>query len=148
MIDVSIIMSQLEQWLRDSHELRQHTISRGEPVNEIASEAARGWIGIYRRNVDYDPRNLGVPPNNYEADLTFSVVVQRTDIISGASAEDSLEESVKWVLDRVVTIPRTYVDHFSDVTVEYTYIEAEPKSMYFQGALVTFTARVSIEVGG
>jgi hypothetical protein len=65
---------------------------------------------------------------------------------SGQDCEDALEDSVKKVLDRVVQIPKTYIDHFSDIVIDYTYLESERKTMYFQGALITFTAEVSFEV--
>lgn len=146
MINVSTIMKQVQDWLADDANLINYVIERSEFINEDPGRAVNGWIGIYRRSVDYEPRNLGVPPNNYEADLDFMLVVQRTSMQSGADCEDKLEESIKDVLDRMVQIPKTYIDHFLDVTIEYTYLEADRKTMYFQGALITFTAEVSFEV--
>jgi len=146
MINVSTIMIQLQEWLEDDLELAGALVERGEFVNEDAGRAVNGWIGIYRRGVDYDPRNLGVPPNNYEADLSFTVIAQRASLKSGADCEDQLENFVKKILDRVVQIPRTYIEHFAGIDIEYTYLEADRKTMYFQGALITFDARVSVEV--
>jgi len=146
MINVATIMAHLQQWLKDDINLSGYTIERSEFVNEDPGRATNGWIGLYRRGVDYDPRNLGVPPNNYEGSLEFMVVVQRTSMQSGADAEDILETSVKDVLDRVVQVPRTYIEHFSEIIVDYTYLETDRKTMYFQGALITFTAEVSFEV--
>ena len=145
MINVSTIMEQVKDWLVDDNNLPNLTVVRGEFVNEDPGKAATGWIGIYRRSVDYDPRNLGRPPNNYDAELVFDLVVQRTSMSSGAESEDLLEESVKAVLDRVVQIPEP-IKHFSNITVEYTYLETDRKTMYFQGALITFTADVTTEV--
>jgi len=146
MINVSTIMIQIQDWLRDDVNLHDFVIERSEFVNEDPGQAANGWIGIYRRSVDYDPRNLGIVPNNYEADLTFMIIVQRTSVDSGADAEDQLEGSVKAVLDRVVQLPKDFIEHFSDIIVDYTYLESDRKTMYFQGALITFTAEVSNEV--
>ena len=146
MINVSTITSQIEEWLKNDSNLDGFTIERSEFVNEDAGRAANGWIGIYRQSVDYDPRNLGVSPNNYEGDLGFLVFVQRAVLSSGAEAEDALEEDVKNVLDRMVQLPRTYVDHFSDLSVEYTYQNTDRSTMYFQGALISVTAQVSFEV--
>jgi len=146
MINVATIMLQVQEWLEDDINLDGFTIERSEFINEDPGRAVNGWIGIYRRSVDYDPRNLGVPPNNYHGTLDFLLAVQRTHMRSGAQAEDALEESVKFVLDRVVTIPRTYIDHFSDIAIDYTYLETERQTMYHQGALITFTAEVSFEV--
>ena len=101
---------------------------------------------MYRRRVDYTPRTLGVSPNNYDGTLVFMAIVQRTSLKSGQDAEDALEKSIKAVLDRIVTGPRTYVDHFSNVTVDYTYLETDRKTMYYQGAMITFTAEISTEV--
>lgn len=146
MINASTIMEQFKQWLQDDIDLQGFTISRAEPVNEDAGLANNGWIGLYRRSVDYDPRNLGVPPNNYRGSLVFNVVVQKTHLRSGEEAEDALEEATKKVIDRLVQVPRTYVDHFSDVVVDYTYIESNRTTMYFLASLITMTAEFNIEV--
>ena len=146
MINVSTIMSQIQEWLQNDIELDGFIIDRSEFVNEDPGRATNGWIGIYRRSVDYDPRNLGVPPNNYHGTVDFMVIVQNTSMKSGADAEDALEASVLKVLERVVQVPRDYVDHFSDILVDYTYLETDRKTMYFQGALITFTAEVSFRV--
>jgi hypothetical protein len=146
MINVSTIMDQFMEHLSDDPLLTGFRISRGEPVNEDAGQAHNGWIGLYRRSVTYEPRNLGVPPNNYEGDLVFSIIVQKTDLRSGQNAEDALEGAVKLILDRIVQVPRTYVDTFTDASVEYTYLESDRTTMYFQAALITLTARFSIEV--
>lgn len=146
MINVSTIMNQLCEWFEDDAALDGARVSRSEFVNNDAGQAVNGWLGLYRRSVDYDPRNLGTPPNNYHGELVFDIVVQRTSLESGQDAEDALEESVKAVLDRLVQVPRTYIDHFSDVSVEYAYLETDRKTMYFQGALIEVTAQVSFEV--
>ncbi len=145
MINVATLMEQVKNWLIDDNNLPNFTVVRSEFVNEDAGKAATGWIGIYRRSVDYEPGHLGRPPNNYDAELIFDLIVQRTSMGSGAEAEDLLEESVKAVLDRVVQIPEP-IKHFSNIVVEYTYLETDRKTMYFQGALITFTAEVTDEV--
>ena len=139
-------MTQIETWLSDDPNLQGYTIERSEFVNEDVSRAGNGWLGIYRRSVDYAPRHLGVPPNNYEANLDFLLFVQRVVLSSGAEAEDALEYDVKNILDRLVNLPRTYIDHFSDLRVDYTYENSERSTMYFQGALISVTAQVSFEV--
>jgi len=145
-INVATIMIQVKDWLESDVNLDGAIIERSEFVNEDAGRAVNGWIGIYRKRIDYDPRNLGVAPNNYEAEIDFVVLVQRSALSSGAAAEDALEKTIKYVLDRIVQIPKTYIDFFSNVMIDYTYIEDDKKSMYFQGALITFTAEVSSEV--
>jgi hypothetical protein len=146
MINVSTVMDQVLEWLDDGQDLAGFRISRGEFINEDAGQAVNGWLGIYRRSVNYDPRNLGISPNNYHGELVFDIILQRTSLSSGQDCEDILEESVKSVLDRLVQIPRTHIDHFSDITVEYTYLETDRKTMYFQGALIEVTAEISFEV--
>lgn len=146
MINVSTITEQIRVWLRDDTDLDGFTISRGEFINEDPKIAYNGWIGIYRRDVDYDPRNLGTAPNNYEGVLTFQLVVQRVSYKSGEDAEDILEDTVKKVLDRIVQLPKTYIDTFTDLSVNYSYVETDRKSTYFQAALITLEAVVSTEV--
>jgi hypothetical protein len=146
MINVSTIMQQVLEWLQDDPNLQGFKISRSEVVNEDAGIARTGWIGLYRQSVDYDPRNLGLPPNNYEGSLDFIIYVQKAELASGSDAEDSLEECVKNVLDRIVQIPRKYIDTFTDILVDYTYENVDRSTMHFQGALITMTAHVSFEV--
>ena len=146
MINVATIMIQLKDWLETDINLQGYIVERSEVLNQDPSRAVNGWIGLYRRTIDYDPRNLGVAPNNYEGTLDFLVIVQRTSLLSGADCEDILEVSTKNVLDRVVQIPRTHIDHFSDIAIDYAYLETDRKSMHFQSSLITFTAEVSFEV--
>lgn len=146
MINVATIMAQIQEWFEDDPNLDGFTIERSELVNEDPGKASNGWIGLYRRTVDYDPRNLGVSPNNYHGELTFLVFVQRAVISTGQDAEDALEKDVKDVLDRLVQLPRTHVDTFTDLVIDYTYQETDRTTMYFQGALITVTAQVSFEV--
>jgi hypothetical protein len=146
MINVSTITKQIKSWLESSTDLTEFEVTRSEFVNEDAGKATSGWIGIYRRTVDYDPRNLGIPPNNYEGEVVIDIVIQRSSLKSGEDAEDRLEDSIKKVLDRIVQIPKTFIDSFIDLTVDYTYIEDERTTMYFQGALVSLTVNVSFEV--
>lgn len=146
MIDVSVITKQIKEWFESDANLQGAIVARGSKINEDPGLATRGWIGIYRRVIDYDPRNLGVPPNNYEGDLTFDVVVQKTNLTDPEAAEDDLEEFTKNILDRLVQLPKTYLDFFSELTVEYAYLETESKTMYFQSAIITATAEFQIEV--
>lgn len=146
MINVSTITEDILEWFSTDANLQGFTLTRSEPVNEDPGVARNGWLGIYRRTVDYDPRNLGRPTNNYEGDLEFDIVVQKSNLSSGAEAEDALEECVKFVLDRLIQIPKRYLDHFSEIIVQYAYLETDRKTMYFQGAIISVTAEFSIEV--
>jgi len=146
MINLATVMKQVQEWLQDDPNLNGFTVERSEFLNEDPGRAVNGWIGIYRRAADYDPRNLGTTPNNYEAEIDYMVIVQRTSMKSGQDCEDILEESVKNVLDRVVQIPKDHIDHHADIQIDYTYLETDRKTMYFQGALITFTAIISTEV--
>ena len=146
MINAATIMIQIQEWLKADPDLQGFIVERSEPVNEDPGRAVNGWIGLYRKTLDYDPRNLGVAPNNYEADFEFLVFVQRTSLESGASAEDILEATIKTVLDKMVQLPKTHIDHFAEILIDYTYLETDRKTMYFQGALITFTAEVTDEV--
>ena len=127
-------------------ELKDSSMSRGEFVNEDAGIALNGWLGVYRSSVDYDPRNLGLAPNNYEAEGDMLIIVQRSALKSGQECEDALEDSTKKVLDRLVQLPKIFIDHISDIVVEYTFIAEERTTLYFQGALIEFVAHVDIEV--
>lgn len=147
MINVATIMKQVQNWIQTSQDFQNWSVERSEFVNEDPGRAMNpGWMCVYRRNVDYDPQNLGKATGNYEATVDFTIVIQQANMTSGEKCEDNLESAVKKLLDRVTQIPKTYIDHFSDIVIDYTYLETDRKTMYFQGALITFTAEVSIEV--
>lgn len=147
MINVATIMKQVQDWLKTGQDFQGWAVERSGFVNEDPGRAtAPGWIGIYRRGIDYDPSNLGKNNNNYDATLDFTIIVQQANMQSGEKCEDDLEVAVKNVLDRMQDLPRTYVDHFSDIVIDYTYLETDRKTIYFQGALITFTAEVSTEI--
>lgn len=146
MINVSTITKQIKEWFEEGADLAGVTVVRSEFVNEDPGAASDGWVGIYRRSVDYDPRNLGTAPDNYEGDVIIDIVVQQTHMGNGEQAEDALEELIKDVLDRLVQIPKIHIDHFLDLLIEYTYLETDRATLYFQGAIITVTAEVSFEV--
>lgn len=140
MIDVSLITKQIQQWLRDDEDLDGYTVERSEPLNEDPGLAANGWICIYRREAEYEPKNLGHPTDNYAGELDFDVVVQKISLQSGSDAEDALEEAVLAVFERMISIPKTYIDQITGLTVVYGYVESDRTTMYFQTAVMTFTA--------
>ena len=144
MINIATVMKQVQDWIKASQDFQGWTVERSEFINEDPGRAAKsGWIGIYRRSVDYDPANLAKNTSNYDGTMDFTVVVQKSNAYSGEKCEDELEDAVNKLLDRMIQIPKTYIYHFSGVSVDYTYLETERKTMYFQGALITFTAEVS-----
>lgn len=142
MIDISLITKHIQGWLEEGEDLAGVAITRSEFVNEDPGKAANGWVGVYRRGVNYDPRNLGTAINNYEGNLTVDIVVQKTHYGSGEEAEDSLEGLIENVLNRLIQIPKTYIYHFSELSVNYAYLETDRETMYFQGAIITTVADV------
>ena len=143
MMNLSLLTKQVKDWLKADSNFDGFYIDRSVVVNEDAGRAVNGWIGIYRKGADYAPGQLGVGPDNYDAEIELMILVQRSAMESGAACEDLLEADVQNLLSRMVLLPKTYVDHFSGILVDYTYNESDSKTLFFQGALITFSAEAS-----
>ena len=118
-------------------------VYRGQYVNQVAKNAP--WCGVYRAPVVYEPRTLGRGANNWEGTPEFRVVIQASSFKDGGEdCEDVLESQVVEVLDALesdLTIGST-VDMITKIEVDYSYIEAEETTMYFQSAFVLVTTEV------
>jgi hypothetical protein len=118
-------------------------VYRGEYINEQAKLAP--WVGVYRAPVTYEPRTLGRGADTWEGNPQFRIVVQESSFKDrGMDCEDKLEQAVAQVLNALET-DRTLggtVDTISKYEIDYSYIETDAASIYFQTAFILITTEV------
>lgn len=145
MINVSLLTEQFLEHFKAQPAFSGWTIERGEPLNTNESVAANGWVGIYRDRVGYDPKSLGRNTTNWRGALEIRFVVQASSLLSAEDCEDLLEGRINSLIRSILTVERTMVDNFDAITVDYSYDEADRRTLYFQSALIAVAMQVSIE---
>lgn len=137
-INMSTIAQQIERVLTDDRRTASSTITRSETVNNDPNQATKGWVGIYRSGIKYDPRSLGRGGHNYRGELTIFLVCQKTSIDSGADAEEELEELIVNVLSVILDNPeiRGSIGMLNAFEVVYSYNRTKEKTAYFQEAVI------------
>jgi len=147
MIDASKVTGALEALFGADLPLRQAvpnlTISRAAPLN--ADPGLAPWLGIYRRGVVYEPRQLGngLTARNWRAVITADVALQVVGK-DGPSAEASLEVFVQAALaaverDRTLGGMVLTIDSYE---VGYAYQEDQTSTLAFQMATITLKAEI------
>lgn len=132
---------QLQNYSSFFQELKTKDIKVSDYVNCNPDRAP--WCGVYRRSVKSVPRTLGVQ-SSWQLVYKIAVVVQATSVKTGKECEEKLEELVSLALDGIIadrTIDGT-VCTLNGWDVEYTYIETERLSTYFQSALINLEVEV------
>jgi hypothetical protein len=139
--DLGPILKSLEEQLKNDSRTKDHIIKRMGLVNGDPNLAINGWIGLYADTVTYGPRTIGTGQRNWNFSPTFRIIVQRVDRADSARAHEKLEESVKAVLDVVLSDPTltSYVEVLTGIQVTYAFSEEDRDSLHFEGALITLT---------
>lgn len=142
MINVAEITAAIQTLLQNHPQLVDfRAVERGEFPNQDPAHVP--WVGIYRTDVDFEPRTLGRGTNNYRASITLKIIVQDHGG-TGIEAEDKLGDSVKRVLTALLSDP-TFggtVAMINSWRIEYSYAENEPDTFDFQWAFITLVAEV------
>ena len=101
--DVSSITKALEELLVNDQDLEHVTVCRAEPMNEDPSNCP--WVGIYRRDIEFNPRTLGMGSGHRDYRGNIVLIVQTSSLSSGASCEDELDSLVEDIVDSILTDP-------------------------------------------
>lgn len=147
MINISTINKALATQLEDygpfSSLLRERNVRVGEYVNVDPNKAP--WCSIYRRRTSSIPRTLKTPPS-WEITYNLSVIIQAVAQDSGEKCEEILQNLEDRCLDGIVE-DRTFNGTILMVNsweTEYTYIESDRMTMYFQQAMINLEVEVNV----
>ena len=109
----------------------------------IMRNGKKGWIGIYRGSIGYEPHSTGAIP--WMAAIRFVIEIQIASIESADDCEDRLCDAEKEIMDILETNRKGaklggYVNNIIGYEVEYEMNEVE--ATYYQAALITVIAEV------
>jgi len=118
-------------------QLSDYKIVRNELRNVDPNQATwgKGWIGIYRGKLDYEPHTTGATPWLVSADVIIEIQV--ASMTSGDDAEDKLQDAEQEVLNALVTdltLGGTVL-MTNGFSIEYDYNEDE--QVYYHAAVIT-----------
>jgi hypothetical protein len=125
------------------------TVEVAEWLNRDADVAHRGWIGIYRQSVDYDPHTLGRGTKSWLGTFEIKIILQACDYRSGYQCEVLIEERIKSLLDIIFesTFIRSHVQMINSVNVATGFVDIEDvPSAYFQESTITINCESHIDV--
>jgi len=142
MINLSQITGAVETILNDN--LVGYRIERSamRQTDLNVAGADKGWIGIYRGSINYEPVRVGNNP--FRAQVEVNIEHHRAHFGGGDEAEDLSEASVKEILD-VMWANKTlggYVDVINGFDVEYDTVYDEIGSEIYSVAVITVRAEI------
>lgn len=148
-IDATTVTSALAAALAADPKFKGCTILRGEPINSDPQNAAVGWIGLYRGELEYEPRTLGFAGRNFRATVRFSIVAQATAFDTAEQAEEALEKRVNDIINVLFTdlSVRSTLSTITGLNVRYAYVRTKETTAYFQEAYIEVTG-VTETTGG
>lgn len=124
----------------DDFVIERNPVRPAEPL-KVMRDGKKGWIGIYRAGVKYEPYATGSIP--WIANIRFTVEIQVASTKSGDDCEDKLCDAEKQVIDIFEADRKTaklsgYVANIIGYEIEYAVNEDE--QTYYQAALITVIA--------
>lgn len=142
MINMKDITRGVEKLLNDK--LSDYTIRRNPERNADYDLAAKnkGWIGIYRGDLDYDAGFIGNKP--WSAHPNVVVEIQAASFKSGADAEEKLQDAEQEVMD-VLTGDKTLngtVAMTLGYSITYEKHEEPGENIHFQASIITIKGEV------
>ena len=119
------------------------TITRADTLEDAVTVSP--WIGVFKTEVEYDPRTLGRNPTQWEARITCRVIAQVVSLFTGEDAEDTLEAIVQAIMDALTNdhTLATQVDILVRATVTYLMAPDDPQGQYSQAADILLIWEVS-----
>lgn len=104
-INFSEVTKAIEAMLDDAADIGQAgvIIERSEEINE--SPTKHGWIGIYPDQISFPLRTLGMGAGYRNQAIRPFLLVQESDLSSGAECEDRLEALLQKVVGVLLSDP-------------------------------------------
>jgi hypothetical protein len=128
MIDYKAILDAIQALLENN--LDGYTITRNEPRNSDPNIAAKGkgWIGIYRGSLNYEPGRITTGSGRWNATMEPTIEIQTASGRSGADAEAKLQDANP-KLSNTVSMTNGY-------TIDYQY-NSEAGELYHLSSIIT-----------
>ncbi len=126
--------------LGNDYSIERNPVRPADP-SKAMRDGKKGWIGIYRGRVVYEPHSIGDKP--YMAAIEWLVEVQVASVKSREDCEDRLCDSEKEVIDVIENDRKAgkmggYIDNIIGYEIDYEMNETE--NSYYQSALITIKA--------
>jgi len=114
---------------------------RPADASKIMRDGKKGWIGIYRGRIKYEPHTTGSTP--YMANIEWLNEIQVASTKSREDCEDRLCDAEKEVIDVIETDRKAakmggYISNIIGYEIDYEMNETE--TTYYQSALITIRA--------
>jgi hypothetical protein len=144
-IQIDDFLSYMETYLRESINTQDYQIEVGEWMNTSPEIAAKGWVCIYHQGIEYVPRTLGNHAQAWQGSLYISVIVQNADYKSGKECTLELQRRVKNVVSVFSqgSIASNFVDTITQLDINFSFVNADSETVYFQNAVLDFTLAFS-----
>ena len=138
MIDYKAILDAIQTLLEDN--LDGYTITRNEARNSdpnIASKG-KGWIGIYRGSLKYEPGRVMTGSGRWDATMEPTVEIQTASGKSGADAESRLQDAEYEILELLDANPKlsNTVGMTNGYSIDYQY-NTEAEELYHLSSIIT-----------
>lgn len=132
----------LTQNVGDDYVIERNPV-RPADAFKVMRDGKKGWIGIYRGTIRYNPYASGSAP--YLAEIRFTLEIQVASVKSADDCEDKLCDAEKTIIDLLETDRKAgkiggYVDNITGYEIEYEM--NEDNATYYQAALITPIAEV------
>jgi len=139
--DISSITRAIEELLSRDQNFEHVTVCRAEPMNKDSANCP--WVGIYRKDLEFSPRTLGMGAGHRDYRGNIVLIAQTSSLSSGASCEDELDILVQDIVSSVLTDPtlRSSIEMLHEVVVSYSYDSAsdDDYEAYHQSAFIQLT---------
>lgn len=142
----------LEVLKADAYYQQFQAVTRGQVIPD-EEPGACPWIGVYRRQADYEPASIGYASNqpgrtdNWKGTLAVSIIIIESNI-SNNDAEEEVEDRLEAHIEHTIelffqdTTIKGLVDMVKDVRVRYFFNYRSGETLYTQGALIELTLEV------
>ena len=122
---------------------KPYHITRNQKQNTDVNIASKGWIGIYRNRVNYEPYATGP---RYQTEVEIRIEIQVADIHTAENCEAKLEEIVEFVMNALtVNLKRPLegtVQLLTGFDIDYDDNFAEKTSIFHQTATLILSCEV------
>jgi len=138
MIDYKAILDAIQALLENN--LDGYTITRNEPRNSDPNIAAKGkgWIGIYRGSLNYEPGRITTGAGRWNATMEPTIEIQTASGRSGADAEAKLQDAEYEILELLDANPKlsNTVSMTNGYKIDYQY-NSEAGELYHLSSIIT-----------